>query len=333
MALFKRMIRGAALALGLALLTALPGFAMDDPLPSWNDGATKQAITAFVAASVEQGGTGYIAPADRIAVFDNDGTLWAEQPAYFQLFFAIDRIRAMAPDHPEWKDTEPFKSILAGDMEGLAKQGEHGILELVMQTHAGMSVDEFKALVTDWMKTARHPKLQRGFDTLIYQPMLELLNYLRANGYETWIVSGGGAEFLRTFAERTYGIPPEQVVGSTIVTTFEMRDGKPALIRQPKIDFIDDMEGKPVGINKFIGKRPVFAAGNSDGDLQMLQWTTAGNGPTLGVIVHHTDVQREFAYDRTSSIGKLDKALDAAPAAGWVLIDMKNDWKEVFPAQ
>jgi phosphoserine phosphatase len=333
MTAFACMIRAAALAIGLALSAALPALALDDPLPSWNDGAAKQAITAFVAASVEEGGKDYIAPADRIAVFDNDGTLWAEQPAYFQLFFAINRIRAMAPDHPEWKDTEPFKSILAGDLESLAKQGEHGLLEVVMQTHAGMSVDEFKALVTEWMKTARHPKLQRGFDTLVYQPMVELLDYMRANGFQTWIVSGGGAEFLRTFAERTYGVPPQQIVGSTIVTTFEMRDGKPALVRQPKIDFIDDKDGKPVGINKFIGKRPVFAAGNSDGDLQMLQWTTAGNAPALGVIVHHTDAAREFAYDRASAVGRLDKALDAAPAAGWLVIDMKNDWKQVFPGQ
>ena len=333
MTAFACMIRAAALAIGLALSAALPALALDDPLPSWNDGAAKQAITAFVAASVEEGGKDYIAPADRIAVFDNDGTLWAEQPAYFQLFFAINRIRAMAPDHPEWKDTEPFKSILAGDLESLAKQGEHGLLEVVMQTHAGMSVDEFKALVTEWMKTARHPKLQRGFDTLVYQPMVELLDYMRANGFQTWIVSGGGAEFLRTFAERTYGVPPQQIVGSTIVTTFEMRDGKPALVRQPKIDFIDDKDGKPVGINKFIGKRPVFAAGNSDGDLQMLQWTTAGNGPALGVIVHHTDAAREFAYDRASAVGRLDKALDAAPFAGWLVIDMKNDWKQVFPGQ
>jgi len=331
MTFFARMIAIASLALGLA--GSIPALALDDPLPSWNDGATKKAITDFVAASTEEGGAGYIAPADRIAVFDNDGTLWAEKPAYFQLFFVIDRIRAMASEHPEWKDAEPYKSILAGDLEALAKQGEHALLEIVMQTHAGMSVDEFKSIVTDWMTTARHPKFQRGFDTLIYQPMLELLGYLRANGYETWIVSGGGAEFLRTFAERTYGVPPQQIVGSTIVTTFEMRDGKPVLVRQPKIDFIDDKDGKPVGINKFIGKRPVFAAGNSDGDLQMLQWTTAGNGPNLSVIVHHTDAEREFAYDRASSVGRLDKALDAAPAAGWVVIDMKNDWKQVFPGQ
>jgi phosphoglycolate phosphatase-like HAD superfamily hydrolase len=316
----------------IAFLASRPALAAGEPvLPSWTDNGARQRIVDFVEASVKEGGPGYIAPAERIAVFDNDGCLWCEKPAYFQLFFAIDRIRAMAPQHPEWKDTEPYKSILAGDLAALAAQGEHTLLEVVMQTHAGISVEEFQGLVTDWFKVARHPKFDRPFDQLVYQPMLELLAYLRANGYETWIVSGGGVEFVRTFADRAYGIPPQQVVGSSIVTEFQIIDGKPALIRLPKIDFIDDKAGKPVGINKFIGRRPVFAAGNSDGDLEMLQWTTMAEGPRFGMIVHHTDAEREFAYDRDSSVGRLDKALDAAPSAGWLVVDMKNDWNRIFP--
>jgi len=302
------------------------------PLASWNDGAARTRIIDFVTATVTEGGADYVAPKDRIAVFDNDGTLWCEKPAYFQLLFALDRIKAMAPEHPEWKDKEPFKRAVTGDLESLAKQGEHGLLEIMMETHAGMNVDEFQAIVADWLGTATHPKFKRRYDTLIFQPMLELLSYLRDNEYETWIVSGGGIEFLRTFAERAYGIPPQQVVGSSIQTVFEIKDGKPQLIRLPKIDFIDDNAGKPVGINKFIGKRPVFAAGNSDGDLQMLQWTTSGTGPRLGLIVHHTDEEREFAYDRKSSVGKLDNALDAAQTEGWLVVDMKTEWKSVFPA-
>ncbi|WP_373502968.1 HAD family hydrolase [Aestuariivirga sp.] len=301
------------------------------PLPSWKDGPALKRIVDFVTATTTEGGPDYVAPADRIAVFDNDGTLWCENPIYFQAAFAFDRIKMMAPDHPEWKDQEPYKSLLSGDMRGLMAQGEHGLLEIVMETHAGMSVDAFQAIVAEWLKTARHPRFDRPYDSLVYQPMLELLAYMRANGYQTWIVSGGGIEFMRTFAERTYGIPPEQLIGSSIVTKFEILDGKPELMRLPKIDFIDDKDGKPVGINKFIGKRPVFAAGNSDGDLQMLQWTTSGTGPRFGMIVHHTDAEREYAYDRDSHIGQLDKALDAAPAAGWLVVDMKSDWLEVFP--
>lgn len=327
----RRVFMGMSAAFLAAASSRLAFAAGSEVLASWAVGPNRQRIVDFVEASVKEGGPGYIAPAERIAVFDNDGTLWCEKPAYFQLFFALDRVKAMAPEHPEWKDTEPYKSILTGDLEGLAAQGEHALLEIVMQTHAGMSVDAFQAIVADWMKTARHPKFGRPFDQLVYQPMLELLAYLRANGYETWIVSGGGVEFLRTFAERTYGIPPQQVVGSSIVTEFQIIDGKPALIRLPKIDFIDDKAGKPVGINKFIGRRPVFAAGNSDGDFEMLQWTTMAEGPRFGMIVHHTDAEREFAYDRASSVGRLDKALDAAPSAGWLVVDMKNDWNRIFP--
>jgi phosphoglycolate phosphatase-like HAD superfamily hydrolase len=301
-----------------------------DPLPSWADSQARRKIIDFVDATTTEGSSSFIPSAERIAVFDNDGTLWCEQPAYFQLFFAIDRIRAMAADHPEWQETEPYRSVLANDLHALAAQGEHGLLEVVMQTHAGMSVEAFQAIVADWIRTARHPKFNRGFDTLVYVPMLELLAYLRARGYQTWIVSGGGVEFMRVFAERTYGIPPQQVVGSSIATEFQLVGGKPALIRLPKIDFIDDKAGKPVGINRFIGRRPVFCAGNSDGDLQMLQWTTAAPGPRFGMIVHHTDRQREYAYDRTSAVGRLDKALDAAPSEGWLVVDMAKDWKAIF---
>jgi hypothetical protein len=327
----RRVFMGMSAAFLAAASSRLAFAAGSEVLASWVEGPNRQRIVDFVEASVKEGGPGFIAPAERIAVFDNDGTLWCEKPAYFQLFFALDRVKAMAPEHPEWSNTEPYKSILAGDLAALAAQGEHALLEVVMQTHAGMSVDAFQAIVADWMKTARHPKFDRPFDQLVYQPMLELLAYLRANGFETWIVSGGGIEFLRTFAERTYGVPPQQVVGSSIVTEFQIIDGKPALIRLPKIDFIDDKAGKPVGINKFIGRRPVFAAGNSDGDFEMLQWTTMAEGPRFGMIVHHTDAEREFAYDRESSVGRLDKALDAAPSAGWLVVDMKNDWNRIFP--
>jgi len=302
-----------------------------DPLPSWREGDAKKRIVAFVTETITVGGANYVEPANRIAVFDNDGTLWSEKPFYFQAFFALDRIRALAPSHPEWNDKEPFKSIIAGDLESFAAQGEHAILEVIMETHAGLSVDAFKEIVTDWLVDAKHPTLGRNFDSLVFQPMLELLTYLRANGYETWIVSGGGIEFIRTFAERTDGIPPQQVIGSSVVTEFQIVDGKPELMRLPKIDFVDDKAGKPVGINKFIGKRPVFAAGNSDGDMQMLQWTTAGEGPRFGLIVHHTDDAREFSYDRQSSVGRLDKALDLAPSEGWLLVDMKSDWGKIFP--
>ena len=301
------------------------------PLPSWKDGGTRQRIIDFISSTVTEG-PNFVPPEDRIAVFDNDGTLWCEQPVYFQAQFGFDRIRALSADHPEWSTTEPYKSVLAGDIESLMAQGEHAVLEIMMQAHAGMTVAQFQDIVRGWFDIARHPRFSRRYDTLVYQPMLELLDYVRANGYQTWIVSGGGAEFIRVFAESAYGIPPQQIVGSTIVTTFEVKDGQPELIRQPKIDFIDDKGGKPVGINKFIGRRPVFAAGNSDGDFEMLQWTTAGNGPRFGLIVHHTDADREYAYDRQSPIGRLDKALDAAPAAGWLVVDMKNDWTQVFPA-
>jgi phosphoglycolate phosphatase-like HAD superfamily hydrolase len=326
----RTIIKTGAAGIGFALF-GTANAASADPLPSWKSGPARQRILDFVAASVAEGSPGYVKPEDRIAVFDNDGTLWCEQPAYFQLLFSIDRIRAMAPEHPEWKDQEPYKSVLAGDFKTFAAQGEHALLDVVMQTHAGTSVDEFQNLVREWLQTAEHPRFKRRYDTLIYQPMLELLALLRSNGYETWIVSGGGIEFIRAFGESTYGIPPQQVVGSSIITEFKEINGKPQLVRLPKIDFIDDKAGKPVGINKFIGKRPVFAAGNSDGDYEMLKWTTMADGPRFGMIVHHTDAEREYAYDRDSHVGRLNKALDDAPAQGWEVVSMKDSWSEIFP--
>ncbi len=314
------------------LLLLLCGFASAaDPLPSWNEGESKKSITAFVEQVTTAGGSHFVPTEQRIAVFDNDGTLWSEQPMYFQLAFALDRVKALAPKHPDWKEQQPFKAALAGDMAAVAKGGEHAVLELVMGTHAGMTTAEFSQVVTDWLATARHPTTGRAYTDMVYQPMLELLDYLRTNGFKTFIVSGGGIEFMRPWVEQVYGIPPEQVVGSSIVTEFEMRDGKPVLVRMPKINFIDDKAGKPVGINQHIGRRPIAAFGNSDGDLQMLQWTSVGS-PSFGAILHHTDGEREWAYDRASSIGRLDQALDLAPDAGWTIIDMKKDWNQVHPA-
>jgi phosphoglycolate phosphatase-like HAD superfamily hydrolase len=302
-----------------------------DPLPSWNNGAAKQAIVAFVGRVTQEGGPDFVPVDQRIATFDNDGTLWAEQPIYFQFAFALDRIKALAPQHPEWRDAQPFEAVLEGDPKALAAAGEKGLLEIMAATHTGMTTDEFRATVADWLATARHPRFDRPYTELAYQPMLELLAYLRAEGFKTFIVSGGGVEFMRVFAERVYGIPPEQVVGSSGVVQFEIgADGKPVLLKEAKVEFVDDGPGKPVGINRFIGRRPIAAFGNSDGDLQMLQWTTAGTGPRFGLIVHHDDAQREWAYDRGSHIGRLDKALDAAGPAGWVVVSMKDDWNTIF---
>jgi hypothetical protein len=302
-----------------------------DPLASWNDGASKKAITDFVAKVTAQDSPDFVPPAERIAVFDNDGTLWCEQPYYFQLAFALDRIKAMAADHPDWKEKEPYKSVLAGDIKGVMASGEKGLAEIVAATHAGMTTDEFDQIARDWFKTARHPKFNRPYNECIYQPMVELLVYLRENGFKTYIVSGGGIDFMRAFAYDAYGIPPEQTVGSTGKLKYEVRDGKPVIVKLPEIDHIDDKAGKPVGIQKFIGRRPILAFGNSDGDYQMLEWTTAGSGPRLGLIVHHTDGEREVAYDRNSHIGTLKKALDDAKVKGWVIVDMKAEWKTVFP--
>ena len=319
----------AAATLALCLLAAAA--AAQDPLPSWNDGQTKKAITDFVARVTRAGGGDFVPPAERIAVFDNDGTLWCEQPMYFQLLFAFDRVRATAGAHPEWQSTEPFRSVLAGDMKGLHAAGEKGLMVIVGRTHAGMTTDEFQKIVADWLATARHPKYGTPYTECVYEPMLELLRFLRSAGFKTFIVSGGGVEFVRAFAEQIYGIPPEQVVGSSGGVRFEVRDGRPVLVKEPKVEFVDDGPGKPVAIDRCIGRRPIMAFGNSDGDLQMLQWTTAGAGARLALLVHHTDDEREYRYDRESSVGRLDKALDEAQQKQWVVADMKADWKQVFP--
>jgi len=316
----------------VAILLVSPAFAQEsDPLPSWNDGPTKQAIIDFVTKVSEPESGDYLPPQDRVATFDNDGNLWAEKPVYFQLLFAIDRVKALAPEHPEWKDKQPFKAAIEGDMKTLAASGEKGIAELVMASHAGMTPAEFQQIVSDWLATAEHPRFKRPYTDLVYQPMLELLSYLRDKGFTTYIVSGGGIEFVRNFSEAKYGIPPAQVVGSSIKTKYEVVDGVPTVMRLAEMNFIDDKDGKPIGITEHIGQRPIFASGNSDGDYQMLDWTTAGEGPRFGLIVHHTDAEREYAYDRDSKVGRLDKALTDAPEKGWVVVDMKNDWKEMFP--
>jgi phosphoglycolate phosphatase-like HAD superfamily hydrolase len=316
------------MAVGMSIVSAV---AAADPLPAWRDGPAKQAIVRFVEEVTQKGGTAFILPAERIAVFDNDGTLWVEQPMYVQLAFALDRIKALVPAHPEWKDKQPFKAAIEGDLRTVAAGGEHALLELLMATHAGMTTDEFAQTVEDWLSKAKHPRFNRPYTDLVYQPMLELLTYLRANGFKTFIVSGGGIEFMRPWTEKIYGIPPEQVIGSSIKTTYEVRDSKPVIVRLPEIDFIDDKEGKPVGIHKFIGRRPIMAFGNSDGDFQMLEWTTSGPRARFGLIVHHTDANREYAYDRESLAGRLDKALEEAQAKDWTVVDMKKDWRRVFP--
>jgi hypothetical protein len=323
-----------ASAAALPILLGLPRSlqAQTDPLPSWNDGASKQAIMTFVARVTRQDGPDFVPPAERIATFDNDGTLWCEHPMYVQLAFALDRVKAMAPLHPEWKDKQPFQAAIDGDMKTLAAAGERGLAELILATHAGMTSEEFTKIVTDWLATARDPRFKRPHTELVYQPMLELLAFLRASGFRTYIVSGGGIEFMRPWTERVYGVPPEQVVGSSIKTKFEIRRGIPILLRLPEMNFVDDGPGKPVGINAHIGRRPIAAFGNSDGDIEMLQWaTTRPGGARFGLIVHHTDAEREYAYDRDTHFGRLDKALDAAAANRWTVVDMKTDWKVVFP--
>jgi hypothetical protein len=304
-----------------------------DALASWNEGTTKQSIIDFVRRVTTPGGPDFVPVDQRIATFDNDGTLWIEQPMYVQLAFVLDRVKALAPLNPGWKNKQPFKAVLDRDMRALAASGEKGLMELMAATHAGMTTDEFAKIASDWIATARHPRFNRPYTELVYQPMLELLAYLRTSGFKTFITSGGGVEFMRPWTEKVYGIPPEQVVGSSIKTRFQMRDGRPTLFRLPQINFIDDKTGKPIGINEHIGRRPIAAFGNSDGDLEMLQWTTMSGGVRFGLIVHHTDAEREYAYDRQSHFGKLDKALDAAAINRWTVVDMKNDWKRVFAFQ
>jgi phosphoglycolate phosphatase-like HAD superfamily hydrolase len=321
-----------AAGVGIVLAAIQGAQSQTDPLPSWNDGSVKKSITDFVGRVTTQGSPDFVPVDQRIATFDNDGTLWAEQPMYFQVAFAMDRVRALAPKHPEWKTQQPFQALLGNDTKALAAAGEKGLLAIIAASHAGMSVEAFHQTVRDWLTTARHPRFDRPYTDLVYQPMLELVTYLRANNFKTFIVSGGGIDFMRPWTERRYGIPPEQVVGSSGVTKFQIgSDGKPVLMKEAKVDFIDDGPGKPVGINRFIGRWPIFAFGNSDGDLQMLQYTAGGRGARFAGIVHHTDAAREWAYDRNSHVGKLDKALDEGRAKGWTIVDMKRDWKTVFP--
>ena len=326
-------LRAALAACIATLLVCVPGVApaSADPLPSWNDTGPKHAIRNFIAQVTAERSPAFVQPEARIAVFDNDGTLWAEKPVYFQLAFAADRIVALAPENPAWETTQPFKGILEGDLKAVTSAGEHGLLEILAATHAGITTSAFGEIVDAWLENAEHPTLHRPYTKLVYQPMLELLDYLRANGFKTFIVSGGGVEFMRRFAERVYGIPPEQVVGSSGVVAFETADdGSVTLVKKPKVEFVDDGPGKPIGINRFIGRQPIFAFGNSDGDLEMLQYTASGAGARFMGLVHHTDETREWAYDRTSHIGKLDTALDEATAKGWSIVDMKQDWKAVF---
>jgi phosphoserine phosphatase len=302
-----------------------------DALPSWNDGPSKKALTTFVSRVSTDGSPDFVPGNERVAVFDNDGTLWAEQPIYFQLAFALDRVKALAPQHPEWQTREPFKSVLAGDMKGVMAGGEHALLDIIAASHAGNTTAEFEQVVKDWLTTAKHPKTGRLYTEMVYQPMREVLDYLRTNGFKTYIVSGGGVEFMRPWVDRVYGIPPEQVVGSRIKMKYEVRNGVPVIVRLAEIDFVDDKAGKAIGIQQVIGRRPTIALGNSDGDFEMLEWTTTAPGPRLGVIVHHTDAEREWAYDRESSVGRLMRGLDEADRHGWVVVDMKQDWARIFP--
>ena len=320
-------------AVAAALISLTPTLARGaEPLPSWNDSASRQAILRFVGRVTTAGSPDFVPVPERIAVFDNDGTLWSEQPVYNQAAFIFDRVKALAPEHPEWTAKDPFASILKGDLKGALASGEQGLVELVTATHSGMTTDEFSATVDHWIRTARHPTTQRPYTEMVYQPMLELLDYLRANGFKTFIVSGGGTDFMRPWVERVYGIPPEQTIGTTADLKFEMQDGRPRLRKLPTVDHVDDKAGKPVGIHRYIGRRPIAAFGNSDGDLQMLQWTCAGAGARFCLFVHHTDAEREWAYDRESHIGRLDKGLDEAAVSGWTVVDMKRDWKRIFPA-
>jgi phosphoserine phosphatase len=308
-------------------------YAAQDPLPSWNDGSAKTAILKFVADVTNENGKDYVKPAERIAVFDHDGTLWVESPMYTQILFAFERVKKLAPQHPEWKTKQPFKALLAGDMKTVGASGAKGIMEILMATHSGMTAEEFEQEASNWLATAKHPKFDRLYSECIYQPQLELLDYLKANGFKNFIVSGGGIQFMRPISEKNYGIPPERVIGSSAVAEFQVKDGQPVLVRQPKLSFLNDKAGKPVGIYEHIGRRPILAFGNSDSDMQMIEYTMAGEGRRLGLFVHHTDADREYAYDRTSHVGTLDKALDQASANGWIIVDMKLDWQTVFPPE
>ena len=314
----------------LAVFLCAAGYAAD-PLPSWNDGTAKEAILYFVNAVTDKNSKDYVEPAARIATFDNDGTLWVESPMYTQFLFAFDRVKKLAPQHPEWKTKQPFKAVLEGDMKTVGASGMKGLMEILVATHTGMTATEFEQDASNWLATTKDKKFKRHYTELVYQPQLELLAYLRTKGFKTFIVSGGGIQFMRPMTEKTYGIPPEQVVGSSVVSEFQVKDGKPVLVRTPKIDFVNDKAGKPVGIYEHIGRRPILAFGNSDSDIQMIEYTMAGQGSRMGLFVHHTDAKREYAYDRKSHVGTLDKALDRAAAEGWIIVDMKKDWKQIFP--
>lgn len=317
-------------ALILLVLVVNQAFA-GDLLPSWNDGKNKKALTTFVNKVTTPDTPDFVAEPERIAVFDNDGTLWAEQPLYFQAIYIFDRVRELALQHPEWKDSEPFASVLKGDLQSALAGGKEALLELTMATHSGLTAAEFSASSKNWLETARHPESGMRYAQMVYQPMLEVLDYLRANGFKTYIVSGGGIDFVRAFSEEVYGIPPEQVVGSSLGARYEMRDGEPVIVKLPELDFIDDKAGKPVGIHRHIGRRPILAFGNSDGDFEMLEYTTTGAGLRLGLLLHHDDAEREWAYDRDSHIGRLARGLDESPQRGWKIVSMKNDWKRVYP--
>ncbi|MBI4893830.1 MAG: haloacid dehalogenase-like hydrolase [Acidobacteria bacterium] len=334
------MSRAAILCLSLALVSCAPKSSITQPsaarqsaetLPSWNDGSSKQAITAFIRRVTTEKTPDFIAPEDRIATFDNDGTLWSEQPMYFQFIFVMDRVKELAPEHPEWKTKQPFRGVIEGDMKAVLGSGEKGLAEMLAVASTGITADQSDSIVQSWIATARHPKTKRLYTEMVFQPMIELLQYLRANGFKTFIVSGGGIDFMRPWTNRVYGIPPEQVVGTVLKAEYGSKEGPPVLNLLPGIAFVDDGPGKPVGIRQFIGRRPVFAAGNSDGDREMLEYTTNGGGPRFGMIIHHTDAEREWAYDRESHIGKLDKALDQARTANWTVVDMKQDWKTIYP--
>ncbi|MBL0075164.1 MAG: haloacid dehalogenase-like hydrolase [Rhodocyclaceae bacterium] len=316
----------------LTLASIAPAYSAD-ALPSWNEGATKQSIVSFVERVTTQSGKDYVAPAERIAVFDNDGTLWSEQPLYFQLFFTFERIRTLAPQRPEWQEKPAVKALLVGDMKAVMASSERDLFELVIMAHAGNTTEDFNKIVKDWVANSRHPKSKRPFTEMVFQPMLELMAYLRANGFKTYICSGGDLDFMRAFAERVYGIPPEQVIGSSFKYSLGSVADPLAIVIQPKLDVINDNDMKPVSIHRAIGRRPIFTFGNSDGDHAMLRWTAAGSGARFMGLVHHTDGEREVAYDRESKIGKLDKALDDALAKGWAVADVKRDWRVVFPPE
>jgi len=322
------------LALALSLTAcATSKTVTPDMLPSWNDNSSKQQIIDFVRTVSDPNDAGFVAPGKRIATFDNDGTLWSEKPGYFQLLFIFDRVKAMAADHPEWKTTQPFQAVLENDIAAVKAAGEQGLLEMALATHSGMSTDEFADIVNNWLATAKHPTTGKAYNEMVYQPMLELLDYLRSNDFKVFIVSGGGMEFMRPWTEATYGIPPDQVVGSSMETSYEFRDNEGVLMHLPELHFIDDKATKPVAINRFIGQRPILAVGNSDGDFEMLEWTTSGAGKRLGILIHHTDSVREWAYDRDSSEGRLIRGLDEADNKGWLIVDMARDWRQIFPQQ